>query len=46
MAGVLAADPTLADFGEDPLWIIVVKAVMLFLFWRWGSCSGSGSSAS
>ncbi|MBB5782566.1 NADH-quinone oxidoreductase subunit NuoH [Nonomuraea jabiensis] len=32
MAGVLAADPTLADFGKDPLWIIIVKAVMVFLF--------------
>ncbi|SEG16570.1 NADH-quinone oxidoreductase subunit H [Nonomuraea solani] len=32
MAGVLAADPTLADFGKDPLWITIVKAVMLFLF--------------
>ncbi|MEV0998169.1 NADH-quinone oxidoreductase subunit H, partial [Nonomuraea sp. NPDC050202] len=30
--GVLAADPTLADFGHDPLWITVVKAVMLFAF--------------
>ncbi|MEV4582221.1 NADH-quinone oxidoreductase subunit NuoH [Nonomuraea jabiensis] len=32
MAGVLAADPTLADFGKDPLWITIVKAVMVFLF--------------
>ncbi|MFI7132014.1 NADH-quinone oxidoreductase subunit NuoH [Nonomuraea sp. NPDC050153] len=32
MAGVLAADPTLADFGKDPLWITIVKAVMLFGF--------------
>ncbi|SDM47543.1 complex I subunit 1/NuoH family protein, partial [Nonomuraea jiangxiensis] len=32
MAGVLAADPTLADFGRDPLWITIVKAVLLFLF--------------
>ncbi|MFI6505883.1 NADH-quinone oxidoreductase subunit NuoH [Nonomuraea typhae] len=28
----MEADPTLADFGGDPLWIIVLKAVMLFLF--------------
>ncbi|GAA5065523.1 NADH-quinone oxidoreductase subunit H [Thermocatellispora tengchongensis] len=40
MAGVLAADPTLADFGEDPLWIIVVKAVMLFLFLALGVMFG------
>ncbi|GAA0935821.1 NADH-quinone oxidoreductase subunit NuoH [Nonomuraea longicatena] len=32
MAGVLAADPTLADFGGDPLWITIVKAVTVFLF--------------
>ncbi|MFI6295061.1 NADH-quinone oxidoreductase subunit NuoH [Nonomuraea sp. NPDC050790] len=32
MAGVLAADPGLADFGRDPLWITIVKAVLLFLF--------------
>ncbi|MFG1947650.1 NADH-quinone oxidoreductase subunit NuoH [Nonomuraea sp. NPDC048826] len=32
MTHVLAADPTLADFGKDPLWIIIIKAVMLFAF--------------
>ncbi|WP_431933033.1 NADH-quinone oxidoreductase subunit NuoH [Nonomuraea jabiensis] len=32
MSGVLAADPTLADFGKDPLWITIVKAVMVLLF--------------
>jgi NADH-quinone oxidoreductase subunit H len=32
MTRILAADPTLADFGKDPLWIVIVKAVMLFLF--------------
>ncbi|MFB9474200.1 NADH-quinone oxidoreductase subunit H, partial [Nonomuraea salmonea] len=26
------AGPTLADFGKDPLWITIVKAVMLFVF--------------
>ncbi|MFI7706178.1 NADH-quinone oxidoreductase subunit NuoH [Nonomuraea sp. NPDC049480] len=40
MAGVLAADPTLADFGEDPLWITIVKAVMLFLFLALGVMFG------
>ncbi len=30
MKTVLAAD--LADFGKDPLWITIVKAVMLFVF--------------
>jgi len=32
MTLVLAADPTLADFGKDPLWITIIKAVMLFAF--------------
>src|SRR5690606_18867737 len=32
MTHVLAADPTLADFGKDPLWITIIKAVMLFAF--------------
>ncbi|GAB2939122.1 NADH-quinone oxidoreductase subunit NuoH [Nonomuraea fastidiosa] len=32
MTHVLAADPTLADFGKDPLWITIIKAVMLFVF--------------
>ncbi|PZG05393.1 NADH-quinone oxidoreductase subunit NuoH [Nonomuraea aridisoli] len=40
MAGVLAADPTLADFGKDPLWITIVKAVMLFLFLALGVMFG------
>ncbi|MFI9551815.1 NADH-quinone oxidoreductase subunit NuoH [Nonomuraea endophytica] len=34
------ADPTLADFGRDPLWIIIVKAVMLFLFLALGVVFG------
>ncbi|MBB5077304.1 NADH-quinone oxidoreductase subunit NuoH [Nonomuraea endophytica] len=34
------ADPTLADFGQDPLWIIIVKAVMLFLFLALGVVFG------
>ncbi|MFD9942952.1 NADH-quinone oxidoreductase subunit NuoH [Nonomuraea sp. NPDC059023] len=34
------ADPTLADFGADPLWIIIVKAVMLFLFLALGVVFG------
>ncbi|MEO3799645.1 NADH-quinone oxidoreductase subunit NuoH [Nonomuraea sp. B1E8] len=32
MMHLLAADPTLADFGKDPLWITIIKAVMLFVF--------------
>ncbi|MFI7612306.1 NADH-quinone oxidoreductase subunit NuoH [Nonomuraea terrae] len=40
MAGVLAVDPTLADFGKDPLWITIVKAVMLFLFLALGVVFG------
>jgi NADH-quinone oxidoreductase subunit H len=40
MAGVLAADPTLADFGKDPLWITIIKAVMLFLFLMLGILFG------
>ncbi|MFF0326401.1 NADH-quinone oxidoreductase subunit NuoH [Nonomuraea angiospora] len=40
MAGVLAADPTLADFGKDPLWITIVKAVLLFLFLSLGVVFG------
>ncbi|GAA0952272.1 NADH-quinone oxidoreductase subunit NuoH [Nonomuraea longicatena] len=28
----LVTDPTLADFGKDPLWITIVKALMLFVF--------------
>lgn len=27
----LAADPTLSDFGKDPLWITIVKAVLFFV---------------
>ncbi|MFI6388490.1 NADH-quinone oxidoreductase subunit NuoH [Nonomuraea sp. NPDC050540] len=34
------ADPTLADFGADPLWIIIAKAVMLFLFLALGVVFG------
>ncbi|MET9338537.1 NADH-quinone oxidoreductase subunit NuoH [Nonomuraea sp. NPDC003804] len=29
---VLATDPTLADFGKDPLWITIIKAVGVFAF--------------
>ncbi|MEV1244953.1 NADH-quinone oxidoreductase subunit NuoH [Nonomuraea sp. NPDC050022] len=32
MIPVLLTDPTLADFGKDPLWITIIKAVMLFAF--------------
>ncbi|MEU8038797.1 NADH-quinone oxidoreductase subunit NuoH [Streptosporangium sp. NPDC049046] len=28
---LLAADPTLADFGKDPLWISIIKAVVIFI---------------
>ncbi|MEU0518886.1 NADH-quinone oxidoreductase subunit NuoH [Streptosporangium sp. NPDC006007] len=27
---LLAADPSLADFGKDPLWISIIKAVVIF----------------
>ncbi|MFC4011003.1 NADH-quinone oxidoreductase subunit NuoH [Nonomuraea purpurea] len=40
MTLVLAADPTLADFGKDPLWITIVKAVMLFAFLMLGILFG------
>ncbi|MEV0624124.1 NADH-quinone oxidoreductase subunit H, partial [Nonomuraea sp. NPDC050404] len=37
---LLTAAPTLADFGKDPLWITIVKAVMLFLFLMLGVVFG------
>ncbi|GAA2290738.1 NADH-quinone oxidoreductase subunit NuoH [Nonomuraea roseoviolacea subsp. roseoviolacea] len=40
MIHVLAADPTLADFGKDPLWISIIKAVMLFVFLMLGVLFG------
>ncbi|MEU8250885.1 NADH-quinone oxidoreductase subunit NuoH [Nonomuraea sp. NPDC048916] len=40
MIHVLAADPTLADFGKDPLWIIIIKAVMIFAFLMLGILFG------
>ncbi|MFI6921662.1 NADH-quinone oxidoreductase subunit NuoH [Nonomuraea spiralis] len=40
MTHVLAADPTLADFGKDPLWITIIKAVMLFVFLMLGVLFG------
>ncbi|NUW44851.1 NADH-quinone oxidoreductase subunit NuoH [Nonomuraea rhodomycinica] len=40
MTHVLAADPTLADFGKDPLWISIIKAVMLFVFLMLGVLFG------
>ncbi|WP_214327312.1 NADH-quinone oxidoreductase subunit NuoH [Nonomuraea sediminis] len=40
MIHVLAADPTLADFGKDPLWITIIKAVMLFVFLMLGVLFG------
>ncbi|WP_327589830.1 NADH-quinone oxidoreductase subunit NuoH [Nonomuraea sp. NBC_00507] len=41
MTGVLAADPTLADFDKAyPLWVHIVKAVMLFLFLMLGVVFG------
>ncbi|MEV8634741.1 NADH-quinone oxidoreductase subunit NuoH [Streptosporangium sp. NPDC051023] len=27
----VAGDPSLADFGKDPLWIIIIKAVVIFV---------------
>jgi NADH-quinone oxidoreductase subunit H len=29
---MLATDPTLADFGHDPWWLILIKTVVVFLF--------------
>jgi NADH-quinone oxidoreductase subunit H len=40
MIHVLAADPTLADFGKDPLWITIIKAVMLFVILMLGVLFG------
>ncbi|MEV0594288.1 NADH-quinone oxidoreductase subunit NuoH [Nonomuraea cavernae] len=40
MIHVLAADPTLADFGKDPLWITIIKAVLLFIFLMLGILFG------
>ncbi|MET7461966.1 NADH-quinone oxidoreductase subunit NuoH [Nonomuraea sp. NPDC005501] len=40
MNHVLAADPTLADFGKDPLWITIIKAVLLFVFLMLGVLFG------
>ncbi|MFG1705559.1 NADH-quinone oxidoreductase subunit NuoH [Nonomuraea sp. M3C6] len=40
MTHVLAADPTLADFGKDPVWITIIKAVMLFVFLMLGVLFG------
>ncbi|MET8339347.1 NADH-quinone oxidoreductase subunit NuoH [Streptosporangium canum] len=28
---LVAADPTLADFGKDPLWISIIKAAVIFI---------------
>ncbi|MBN6055779.1 NADH-quinone oxidoreductase subunit NuoH [Nonomuraea sp. RK-328] len=40
MIHVLAADPTVADFGKDPVWITIIKAVMLFVFLMLGVLFG------
>ncbi|MDP4500749.1 NADH-quinone oxidoreductase subunit NuoH [Nonomuraea turcica] len=40
MIHVLAADPTLANFGQDPVWITIIKAVMLFVFLMLGVLFG------
>ncbi len=29
---LLAQDPTLADFGHDPWWLILIKIVVVFIF--------------
>jgi NADH-quinone oxidoreductase subunit H len=29
---ILAQDPTLADFGHDPWWLIIIKTVVVFVF--------------
>ena len=28
----LAQDPTLASFGQDPWWLVIIKIVFAFLF--------------
>ncbi|MFE3451418.1 NADH-quinone oxidoreductase subunit NuoH [Nonomuraea sp. NPDC059194] len=37
---VLATDPTLADFGKDPIWITIIKAVGIFAFLMLGILFG------
>jgi NADH-quinone oxidoreductase subunit H len=32
MTSYLAQDPTLADFGRDPWWIVLIKVVVAFVF--------------
>jgi NADH-quinone oxidoreductase subunit H len=31
-AGLAAGDPTLADFGRDPLWLVLLKVIAVFVF--------------
>lgn len=37
---ILAQDPTLADFGRDPWWLILIKVVAAFLFGMVGTLLG------
>lgn len=37
---ILAQDPTLADFGQDPWWLIIIKIVFAFLFGMVGTLLG------
>jgi len=32
MSAILAQDPTLADFGRDPWWLVLIKVVVAFVF--------------
>lgn len=34
------ADPTLADFGHDPVWLVIIKALALFVFLMLGVLFG------
>jgi NADH-quinone oxidoreductase subunit H len=40
----LAQDPTLADFGHDPWWLIAIKVVVAFIFGMSMILLGCGSS--
>ncbi len=40
LAAAPAPGPTLADFGKDPLWISIIKAVFIFVFLMLGVLMG------
>src|SRR5262249_39351694 len=37
---LLAEDPTLADFGHDPWWLVLIKVVFAFIFGAIGTVLG------